>query len=84
MKKLKVLFAIVLINYIFTSLIFAQQESMVWIQATANAGWSAESGHTSVVFNNKMRVIAGYTNGGSNDVCYSSDAMNLIQTVMIK
>jgi len=75
MKKLKVLFAIVLINLIFTSLVFAQQGSMVWIQATASADWSARYGPTSVVFDNKMWVIGGYDNisGMKKDVWYSTD-----------
>jgi hypothetical protein len=48
-----------------------------WTQATANAGWSARDGHTSVVFDNKMWVIGGISAGGyRNDVWYSSDGVN--------
>ena len=84
MKKLLVLFAFAFINSFFTASIFAQQGSMILTQAIANTGWSARYGHTSVVFNNTMWVIGGYANGSSNDVWYSTDDMNLIQTVIIK
>ena len=45
-----------------------------WTQATASASFSTRRGHTSVVFNNKMWVIGGYTGSSNlNDVWYSSD-----------
>jgi hypothetical protein len=77
MKNLKVLFVIVLVNFIFTALIFAQQGSMDWTQATANAGWLGRSGHTSVVFDNKMWVMGGYPY--RNDVWYSTNGVNWTQ-----
>jgi hypothetical protein len=42
-----------------------------WRQATATAPWYFRSGHTSVVFNNKIWVIGGV--GGDNDVWSSLD-----------
>jgi len=52
-----------------------------WTQATASAGWSVRSAHTSVVFDNKMWVIGGYQSGvgGKNDVWYSSDGVTWTQ-----
>jgi len=42
-----------------------------WTQATANAGWSNRGGHTSLVFDNKMRVLGGWDGSRKNDVWYS-------------
>src|SRR5208337_1232019 len=51
-----------------------------WTDATMIAGFPARYGHTSVVFNNKMWVIAGY-NGGVplNDIWSSSDGATWTQ-----
>jgi hypothetical protein len=48
-----------------------------WHCATTSAGWSERSGHTSVVFDNKMWVLGG-TNGSNskNDVWFSTDGVN--------
>lgn len=57
--------------------LFAQQGSMNWIQATANAQWSSRSRHTSVVFDNKIWVIGGADSiGRKNDVWFSSNGVN--------
>jgi hypothetical protein len=53
-------------------------EGVTWIQATAKAGFSPRWGHSSLVFNNKMWVIAGISpdsitvNRYNSDVWYSS------------
>jgi hypothetical protein len=54
---------------------------MTWTQATANAGWSARYGHTSVVFDNKMWVMGGYDGSYRNDVWYSSDGVTWIHAL---
>jgi len=59
------------------ALLFAQQGSMDWTQATANAGWLGRAGHTSVVFDNKMWVMGGYPY--RNDVWYSTNGVNWTQ-----
>ncbi|MBN2464015.1 hypothetical protein JXD38_00110 [candidate division WOR-3 bacterium] len=48
---------------------FAQ---MTWTCATDSAGWSARSGHSSVVFDDKVWVIGG---AGGNDVWCSADGV---------
>jgi len=49
-----------------------------WTAATRSAPWSGRTGHTSVVFDNKIWVIGGVdsTGAGMNDVWYSSDGVN--------
>ncbi|MCX6841787.1 MAG: PQQ-binding-like beta-propeller repeat protein [candidate division WOR-3 bacterium] len=53
----------------------AQQGSMDWTRATAQAGWSGREAHTSVVFDNKMWVLGGRVGSlrMESDVWYSSD-----------
>jgi hypothetical protein len=74
MKRLKLL-AVICVCYmsILSTILFAQ---MTWTQATANAGWSARSNHTSVVFDNKMWVIGGWDGSNRNDVWYSLNGIN--------
>ncbi len=48
-----------------------------WSQATVNAPWPGRSGHTSVVFDNKMWVMGGTSRGF--DVWYSEDGVNWTQ-----
>jgi hypothetical protein len=54
---------------------------MLWQLATSTAGWSARSSHTSVVFDNKIWVLGGFTYPSlyHNDVWYSSDGVNWTQ-----
>ncbi len=80
MRKFKV-FILVIISFISPAILFAQQGSMAWTQATASANWSARSWHTSVVFDNKIWVIGGWASSSSydNDVWYSTDGINWIQ-----
>jgi len=49
-----------------------------WSEATANAAFLARVSHTSLVYDNKMWVIAGEGNNNSyyNDVWYSADGTN--------
>ncbi|MGA2141237.1 MAG: kelch repeat-containing protein [Brevinematales bacterium] len=45
-----------------------------WVCAVTNAAFPARYGHTSLVFNNMIWVIGGYTSSGvTNDVWYSAD-----------
>jgi leucine-zipper-like transcriptional regulator 1 len=76
MKKI-VLFIIVL-NSIFCGLLFSTDDisGKNWQQATASAEFSKRKAHASVVFKDKMWVIAGFTQKGKkifNDVWYSVD-----------
>ena len=84
MKKLVMLFAFAFINSFFTASIFAQPGNMDWTQATASAGWSARSGHTSVVFDNKIWVMGGQdvNLNKRNDVWYSTDGVNWTQATV--
>ena len=50
-------------------------DGSVWFQTTANAGWSARSSHTSVVFDGKIWVIGGYDGALEGDVWYSADGI---------
>jgi hypothetical protein len=55
-----------------------------WTQATASAGWSRRTGHTCVVYDDKMWVMGGqYWNFAFyvyyNDVWHSTDGMNWTQ-----
>ncbi|MDD2717294.1 MAG: SUMF1/EgtB/PvdO family nonheme iron enzyme [Candidatus Wallbacteria bacterium] len=52
-----------------------------WTLAAANAGWGIRSSHSSVVFDNKMWVIGGYSiNNICNDVWYSTDGVDWFPT----
>jgi hypothetical protein len=45
-----------------------------WHCATASAGWSARTNHTTVVFDNKIWVLGGWSGSDcTNDVWYSTD-----------
>ena len=51
-----------------------------WVNATASAQWSPRSGHTSVVFGDKMWLLGGRESGSlKNDVWYSTDGTNWTQ-----
>ncbi len=56
-----------------------------WTQATASAEWGPRAWHTSVVYDNKIWVMGGYTSGESsafiyyNDAWYSVDGVNWTQ-----
>lgn len=47
-----------------------------WKRATAEAAFSKRSGHTSLVYNNKMWVIGGNDGAYKRDVWYSSDGIS--------
>ncbi len=51
-------------------------DGTTWAQATKTALWSKRSGHTSLVYDNKMWVIGG---DYKNDVWYSTDGINWTQ-----
>jgi len=81
MKKFNIIFSVIITTcFFYPAILFAQQGSLNWVRATANAGWSAREGHTSVVFNNKMWVMGGF-NGTIryNDVWYSTNGINWSQ-----
>ena len=56
-------------------------DGSVWFQTTANAGWSARSSHTSVVFDDKLWVIGGYDGSREDDVWYSEDGVTWTQAI---
>jgi hypothetical protein len=74
MKRYKVLFVVISTLCLLLPTILSAQ--MTWTCATDSAEWSARSGHTSVVFDNKMWVIGG------NDVWYSSDGSHWTQATV--
>jgi hypothetical protein len=49
------------------------KETGDWSQTTAAASWAARYYHTSVVFDNKLWVIGGYSGNYRNDVWWSED-----------
>ena len=55
-------------------------DGSTWTEATSNAAWTVRSGHTSLVYNNKMWIMGGY-NGTNykNDVWSSSDGITWTQ-----
>ena len=61
--------------------VWYSDDGITWTQATASAGWSARSNHTSVVFDDKIWVIGGRTGTttpwttSQNDVWYSDDGI---------
>ncbi len=59
-------------------------DGVTWIQATSSAGFSKRNHHTTVVFDDKLWVIGGITDGiiggRENDVWYSTDGSNWIQS----
>ena len=61
--------------------VWYSSDGVNWTQATASANWSKRYEHTSVVFQDKMWVIGGGSDGGGwlNDVWYSTDGMNWTQ-----
>ncbi len=63
------------------NLLHSSVDGTVWIEETANAGFS-RYGHTSVTFNNKLYVIGGDGDDGTgwkNDVWSSSNGVNWTQ-----
>ncbi len=47
-------------------------DGIAWTQSIAAAAWTARSGHTSLVYDNKMWVIGGFDGAYKNDVWYST------------
>jgi len=68
---------------IYMNDVWYSSDGIVWTQAIASTAFSARRSHTSVVYDNKMWVIGGYTYSGGpvymNDVWYSTDGVNWIQ-----
>jgi len=62
--------------------VWYSSDGINWTQAVASAPWQGRYRHTSVVFDNKIWVIGGGTNGGGwlNDIWYSSDGINWTQS----
>jgi hypothetical protein len=78
-KNLQVSFILFLL-LIITTISFAQQSMMNWISATDSAAWFGRYGHTSVVYDNKIWVIGGYSSTGiKRDAWYSTDGANWTQ-----
>lgn len=67
--------------------VWYSEDGVTWSQATDDASWPARDEHTSVVFDNKMWVMGGYTYSAgegtpyvaSNDVWYSEDGVTWTQ-----
>lgn len=77
MKAVKVIFIIIAFYLILPAKLYSQQSSMDWKQVTPAAQWPTKYRHQSVVFNDKIWVLGGYSTGGfMNDVWSSSDGEN--------
>ena len=63
-------------GYFKKSDVWNSTDGVTWIEATDSAGFAPRSNHTSVVFNNKIWVIAGLAWGASGDIWCSSDGAN--------
>ena len=51
--------------------------NLLWQQATASASWSGRSGHTSLIYNNKMWILGGFDGTNNfNDIWDSTDGIN--------
>ena len=61
--------------------VWYSSDGVTWTQATASANFGERSGHTSVVFDNKIWVIGGYDVFGNhtNSVWHSSDGVTWTQ-----
>jgi len=56
--------------------VWYSSDGITWTEATSSAAFGGRSEHNSVVFDNKMWVIAGRTSSAElNDVWYSSDGV---------
>jgi hypothetical protein len=67
--------------YYYDNDVWYSTDGVTWIQATANAGFSPRSGHSCIVFNNMMWVIAGKDSSGPrNDVWFSSNGITWTQS----
>lgn len=56
--------------------VWRSEDGVHWTQATDAAGWTARRFHSSVVYQNRMWVIAGYHRGNRNDVWCSHDGVH--------
>ncbi len=67
--------------YHFFNDVWYSADGVTWTQATANAGFSPRSSHSSVVFDNKMWVIAGQGSWSAlkNDIWFSADGITWTQ-----
>ena len=63
----------------YLSDVWSSSDGVNWTQVTATAQFGSRSGHTSVVFNNKMWVIGGakYTDL-NHDAWYSEDGVDWV------
>jgi len=67
-------------NYKYKNDVWYSSDGINWYCATNNAGWSPRQEHAAVVFQNKIWVLGGETEGVyQNDVWYSSDGVNWTQ-----
>jgi len=63
-------------GYSVQSDVWSSADGVTWTQETGKAGFSPRSGHSSIVFDNKMWVVGGSMGAGNpslNDVWYSSN-----------
>jgi len=68
-------------NSTYLNDVWYSSDGITWTQATASAGFSTRNCHTSIVNDDKIWVIGGYSSSGTylNDVWYSSDGVNWTQ-----
>ena len=58
--------------------VWYSSDGINWSVATDSAGFSPRWEHTSVTFNNKIWVIAGYSTKRENDVWYTNDGITWV------
>jgi hypothetical protein len=68
-------------DYTITAVFTTESDGTSWSELTSSAQWSARSGHTSLVYNNKIWVLGGTINQSGtpvnvNDVWWSEDGIN--------
>ena len=56
--------------------VWSSADGINWTLATSSPGWSARSGHATVVFANRMWVLGGNDGAANAEVWSSADGVN--------
>lgn len=68
-------------NDIYYNDVWYSYDGMEWEEISANAPFSARDAHTSVIFDDKLWVIAGNDGNTRNDVWSTEDGQNWVEAV---
>ena len=62
--------------------VFYSTDGVTWTSALPSSHWNARTGHTGLVFDNKMWIVGGFDIGGNykSDVWYSTDGQTWTRT----